>query len=103
MCSSQKIKAHTHHTRQHGSEVRTEHEFYGHAADALVGVQEVLVVGSGTGHTAFTSYCEKHRPEIARHIVGSEVVDHPSDAQLVALARKYFLRHDRMAGTPTPS
>ena len=26
---SQKIKTHTHHTRQHGSLVRTEHEFFG--------------------------------------------------------------------------
>ena len=100
---SQKVKAHTHHTRQHGSAVRTEHEFYAHVADALVGVQEVLVVGPGTAHTDFRSYCEKHRPETARRIVASEVIDHPTEAQLIGLARKYFLRHDRMAGTPTPS
>jgi len=100
---SQKVKAHTHHTRQHGSTVRTEHEFYGHVADALAGVLEVLVVGPGTAHVAFKSYCEKHRPEVARQIVGSEALDHPSEAQLVALARKYFLRHDRMSGVPTPS
>jgi hypothetical protein len=30
-------------------------------------------------------------------------VDHPSDRQLVALARQYFLRHDRMTGTPVPT
>jgi hypothetical protein len=29
-------------------------------------------------------------------------VDHPSDKQLVALARQFFLKHDRMAGVPTP-
>jgi hypothetical protein len=40
---------------------------------------------------------------VARHIVGYEVVDHPSQNQLVALARKYFLKYDRMAGTPTPT
>ena len=34
-----KVKAHTHHTAQHGSTVRTEHEFYGHVADALAGVK----------------------------------------------------------------
>jgi stalled ribosome rescue protein Dom34 len=100
---AQKIKAHTHHTPQHGSAVRTEHEFYGHVADALAGIEEVLVVGPGMAHTAFKTYCDKHRPEAARHIVGSESVDHPTEAQLIALARKYFLRHDRMAGTPTPS
>ncbi|MGK2900473.1 MAG: hypothetical protein ACSLE9_17615 [Burkholderiaceae bacterium] len=98
-----KVKAHTHHTAQHGSTVRTEHEFYGQVADALAGVQEVLVVGPGTAPAAFRSYCEKHRPPIARQITGIEVVDHPSTPQLVALAHKYFLARDRMAGVPTPT
>jgi len=97
------VKAHTHHTAQHGSAVRTEHEFYGHVADSLGGVQEVLVVGPGTARTAFRAYCAKHRLETARRIVGSETVDHPTQPQLVALARKYFLAHDRMAGRPTPT
>lgn len=98
-----KIHVHTHHTAQHGSTVRTEHEFYGHVADALVDVHEVLVVGAGTAPAAFRSYCEKHRPQTAACIVGTEVVDHPTEPQLVALARKYFVASDRMAGTPTPS
>ena len=34
---AQKVKAHSHHTAQHGSTVRTEHEFFGHVCDALVG------------------------------------------------------------------
>lgn len=100
---SQKIKAHTHHTKQHGSLVRTEHEFYGHVADALAGVQEVLVAGPGTAHSDFKRYCDKHRPETARRIVASEAIDHPTEPQLIALARKYFLRYDRMAGSPTPT
>ena len=97
-----RVQVHTHHTAQHGSMVRTEHEFYGHVADALAGVQEVLVVGAGMAPTAFRSYCEKHRPATGRRIVGIEVVDHPTEPQLVALARRYFVAHDRMSGTPTP-
>lgn len=97
------VKAHTAHTAQHRSGVRTEHEFYGDVADALAGVQEVLVAGAGTAPGAFRSYCEKHRPAIARQIVGIEVIDHPSVAQLVAFARKYFIARDRMAGVPTPT
>ena len=27
----------------------------------------------------------------------------PTEAQLVAMARKYFVKYDRMAGTPTPT
>jgi hypothetical protein len=100
---AEKIKAHSHHTAQHGSAVRTQHEFFGHLCDALANIPEVLVVGPKTGITDFEHYATKHRAETAKRIVAYEVVDHPSDKQLVALARKYFLKFDRMAGTPTPS
>ena len=100
---AEKIKAHTHHTKQHGSQVRSEHEFFGHVCDALQGIAEVLVTGPRTGIADFRHYAEKHRPQAARQIVAYETVDHPSDRQLVALARQYFLRHDRMAGTPVPT
>ena len=99
---SQTVKAHTRQTRQHGSSVRTEHEFFGQVCDALAGIQEVLVVGPHTGQADFRHYAEKHRPETARRIVGYETADHPTENQLVALARQYFLKYDRMAGTPTP-
>jgi hypothetical protein len=100
---SQKVKAHTHHTAYHGSGVRTGHEFFGEVCDALAGISEVLVTGSHTSTADFRHYAEKHRPAAAKQIVGYETVDHPSEAQLVALARKYFLKYDRMAGTPTPT
>jgi stalled ribosome rescue protein Dom34 len=100
---AQKLKAHSHPTRQHGSNVRSEHEFFAEVCDALQGVAEVLVVGSRTAQADFRHYVDKHRPQSARQIVGYETVDHPSDGQLVALARQYFLKYDRMAGTPTPT
>ncbi len=100
---SQKLKAHSHPTRRHGSAVRSEHEFFAEVCAALEGIAEVLVVGSKTALADFRHYVEKHRPQTARHIVGYETVDHPSDGQLVALARRYFLKYDRMAGTPTPT
>jgi hypothetical protein len=31
------------------------------------------------------------------------MVDQPTEPQLVALARRWFLRHDRMTGVPTPT
>lgn len=100
---AQKIKAHAHQTRQHGSTVRTEHEFFGSVCDALAGITEVLVTGPHTAQADFKHYVDKHRPETAGVVVGYETVDHPSDNQLVALARQYFLKYDRMAGTPTPT
>ena len=100
---AQTVKTHTHQTRQHGSAVRSEHEYFGHVCDALADIAEVLVTGPKTGLADFKHYADKHRPETAARIVGYETVDHPSENQLVALARKYFVKHDRMAGTPTPT
>lgn len=100
---AEKVKAHTHHTKQHGSTVRSEHEFFADVCTALAGIQEVLVVGSSTAQKDFKHYVEKHRAALVPFIVGYESVDHPSDKQLVALARQYFLKHDRMAGVPTPT
>ena len=100
---AEKIKERQHHTRQHGSAVRSEHEFFAAVCGAVQAIPEVLVTGSKTALADFRHYVEKHRPAVAPRIVGYETVDHPTDGQLVALARRFFLRHDRMAGTPTPT
>ena len=96
----QKFKAHTHHTRQHGSQVRTEHEFFGEVCDSLTNIKEVLITGAHKAQADFRHYVDKHRAHIAPKIVGWETVDHPTDGQLVALARRFFVKHDRMAGIP---
>jgi hypothetical protein len=97
-----KVRASNHYTRQHHSGVRTEHEFFGEVCDALKDIQEVLVTGSRTALADFRHYAEKHRPHVAPHIVGYEVVDEPTEPQLVALARRYFLKVDRMKGVTNP-
>ncbi|MBB5204881.1 stalled ribosome rescue protein Dom34 [Inhella inkyongensis] len=99
---AERIKSHSHHTKQRASAVRTEHEFFGEVCDAMAGIAEVLVTGSKTAQADFRHYLEKHRPALVKQVVGYEAVDHPSDKQLVALARQYFLKHDRMNGVPTP-
>ena len=97
-----RVKTHSHHTAQHGSAVRSEHEFFADVCDQLKGISEVLVAGPRTGLADFEHYIKKHRPDVQQQVVGFETADHPTDNQLVALARKFFLKHDRMAGTPTP-
>ena len=87
---TQKVKAHTHHTRQHGSSVRTEHEFFSGVCDALAGITEVLVAGSHIALADFRHYADRHRPAVVRQVVGWETLDHPTEGQLVALGRKHF-------------
>ena len=100
---SQTVKSHSHPTRQHGSEVRDQHEFYAQVCVALTDIREVLVTGGNTSLADFKHYADKHQPAVAARIVGYEPVDRPSDKQLVALARSYFVKADRMAGLPTPT
>jgi hypothetical protein len=64
---------------------------------------ETPVTGSHTAQADFRHYVDKHRAAIGPQIVGWETVDHPTEGQLLALARKYFVKHDRMAGAPTPT
>lgn len=102
---AQKIKSRSQHrvrqqhSRQPGSDVRTDHEFFGEVCDALAGIAEVLVAGGHTSQTDFRHYVEKHRPQVAKQIVAWETVDHPTEGQMVALAKKHFAKIDRMAGT----
>ena len=97
------VRAHTHHTRQHGSTVRTEHEFFGEVCDSLGGLGEVLVTGGHTAQSDLKHYAEKHRPAVAQRIVGYQTVDQPTEHQLVALARAYFLARDRSPGASPAS
>lgn len=101
--AASKVKASSHHTRQHGSTVRTEHEFFGHVCDALAGVPSVLVVGTHTAQADVKHYVEKHRPETAKRVVGYETADYPTEGQLVALARTYFLKRESTGGKPPTS
>jgi stalled ribosome rescue protein Dom34 len=98
---AERIREHSHHTKQHGSAVRSEHEFYAEVCEAMKGVAEVLVTGSHQSQADFRHYLQKHRPAQEKQVIGYETVDHPTEAQLVALARKVFLRHD--SGLPTAS
>ena len=91
------VKSHAHYTRQHGSEVRSEHEFFGAVCDAMQGITEVLIAGSHTAQADFRHYVEKHRPEVALRIAGWETTGHLSTHELVALARRYFTKHAGMA------
>ena len=99
---AEKIRAHDHYTRQHHSAVRTEHEFFSEVCGALDGIDTVLITGPHTAVADFRHYAQKHRPHVAARIAGYEVVDHPTENQLVALARQYFLKHERMRGITNP-
>lgn len=69
--------------------------FFHELAQSLASAQEVLVVGPSTAKLQFVKYIHKSAHELEPKIIGVETVDHPSDAQLAAYARQYFLEADR--------
>ena len=99
--TSRTITTQTDHAHPHRGDVRTDHEYFGQVCDALAGVNEILVTGPHTAQSDFRHYVTAHRSSLEPHIVGWETVDHPTEGQLVALARTFFQKRDRMAGTST--
>ena len=86
-----------HATRQHGSIVRSQHEYFGAVCDLLDEFPRVVVAAGHTSLADFQHYLAKHRPRTTDRIAAFEVVDHPTDNQLVALARKRLEAVDRLA------
>jgi stalled ribosome rescue protein Dom34 len=87
----------SHHKHPKGAGEPKEHpddakRFFHEVAQSLEGTEEILIVGPSTAKLDFSRYLHKHDPALEARIVGIETVDHPSDGQLVAYARKYFER-----------
>lgn len=85
-----------HFSRQHRHGARTEHEFFGEVCDALDHIAEVVVTGGPAELADFRIYVDEHRPLSAAHIVDYEVIDHPTETELVTLARTRFVEVDRL-------
>jgi stalled ribosome rescue protein Dom34 len=95
---TQRIKSRTHH--KHQGKATDSAAFFADVARALAGSHEVLLTGPGLVRNQLRDWCTHHLPAVADAIVDSVPGDHPSDAQLVALARRYFRKFDAMAGDP---
>lgn len=57
---------------------------------------EFLLVGPGTAKLELVRHIHKHAHDLDAKLVAVETIDHPTDNQIVAYARKYFLASDRM-------
>ena len=77
---------------------KEDHHFFDEIVAAIGSAQEVLLVGPGTAKLEFEKDLSKRHAGVAKRIVGMEPLDHPSDGQLLAFARKYFKRYDALQG-----
>lgn len=95
-----------HHVRQaqHHRGHDTDHldrAFYEDIADAVAGASRILIVGHGKGKAdqmlRLVQHLERHRPEIARRVVGA--IDSNlmalTDREVLAVARTWFVQRHR--------
>jgi hypothetical protein len=68
-----------------------EQHFFREVAHSLSGSNGVLIVGPSTAKLHFRDYLLAHASTLKLSVVGVETVDHPTDNQLAAYVRQYFL------------
>jgi hypothetical protein len=98
-----KVRAPARHVARHAKPATHEHEhpedmhrFLREVASTLDGAGQVLIVGPSTAKLELLRHLGKEARATEAKVVGIETVDHPSDGQLVAYAKRYFK-------TPHPS
>jgi stalled ribosome rescue protein Dom34 len=91
------------HSQQAGQHLRhkvartgEDKHYYEAVAHALAESKEILIVGPSSAKLSLVKYLHASAPHTMEKVVGVESVDHPSDNQLLAHARQYFVHVDRM-------
>ena len=81
-----------------GQEKPDPNSYFEPVAGVLNGAGKILIFGTGTGTSSemdqFVAWLKQHRPELAKRIIGAEVVDehHLTEGQLLAKAREFFAK-----------
>lgn len=78
------------HVRDAFDTQREESSFFRDLAKGLEGADKVLILGPGMAKHHLRSYLTEQWPMVARRIDRLESSDHPTEAQIAALARSYF-------------
>jgi stalled ribosome rescue protein Dom34 len=97
------IRSKSTHTHLHhkGGEVgsgrlQLDEKYLHSVINAVNETKEILVIGPGSAKLELIKHAHQHDPRIAANIVGVETVDHPSDKEILAYARKFFYKADQI-------
>ena len=71
-------------------------DYLAEVAKALAAAKAILICGPGKARTELAGYLNEHAPTVAKRVWGIEPMDHPTDREMLAAARKYFRGADRM-------
>ncbi len=89
---------HIHHKANSGDSghVPVDKAFLKHVGEALSQAGKILITGPAGAKKELAAFLERDQPGVAAKVVGIEAMDHPSDAELLAFARKFFAPDDRL-------
>jgi len=79
-----------------GTHDKGDPSFFHDVAAALGEAKEFLVVGPSTAKTEFVTWLHGHSPALAGRLFGVEPLQHMSDGQIIAEARRFFKKADRI-------
>jgi stalled ribosome rescue protein Dom34 len=87
------------HIHHHANTVGSGHEktsaaYLHDVVEALVDAGAILITGPGAAKVELMHHMQQHHAPLAKKVAAVETVDHPTDGQLVAYARKYFKSAD---------
>ncbi|MBV9828704.1 MAG: translational machinery protein [Alphaproteobacteria bacterium] len=73
-----------------------DQDFLHQVIEAVAGAGAVLITGPSNAKIELLKHIHHHDPRLIGIVAGVETVDHPSDAALVAYAKRYFKTADHM-------
>ncbi len=65
-------------------------DYFERIVAALTHDGAILITGPGNAKAELNNYITEHHAEVAQRISAVETLDHPTDNELLALARKFF-------------
>ena len=95
---------HIHHKANAGDSghAPVDTAFLKRVAENLADTGTILITGPANAKSELKTWLEQHQPAVAARIAAVEPLDHPSDGELLALARKFFKTADRMHSQRRP-
>jgi stalled ribosome rescue protein Dom34 len=99
----QSAERHIHHKANSigSGHVHEDKQFLEGVAKAIADAGEILIIGPAGAKNEFAKYLQGSHVDISKRVVGVEPADHPSDREIVALARHHF-QLDAPRSVPTP-
>ena len=95
---SSKPHQHLHHHANAGDSGHApiDHAFLERIAQAVMQAGAILITGPANAKKELASHIAARHPDLYQRISAIQTLDHPSDGEMLALARRFFHGDDRM-------